>query len=71
MVGFFISLALLLQLTINLTTNLVLYTPAWMEFAINGFATLCFAGAALLLVKLVGSITEAQRSSGLVSSAFE
>ena len=71
MVAFFIQLGLLFKLLVNELTNLILYTPQWMEFAMNSFSSLLFAAAVLLLMKLVSAITEAQRGSAHVGAAFE
>ncbi|MCR2833273.1 DUF4328 domain-containing protein [Parerythrobacter lacustris] len=71
MVGFFIQCALLFKLAVNELTNLIIYAPLWMEFALSSFVFLLFATAVLMLIKLVGAITEAQRSSAHVGAAFE
>lgn len=71
MVGFFIQCALIVKLAVNELTNLIIYAPLWMEFALSSFVALLFATAAAMLVKLVGAITEAQRSSAHVGAAFE
>lgn len=71
MVGFFIQCALIFKLAVNELTNLIIYAPLWMEFALSSFVFLLFATAVVMLIKLVGAITEAQRSSAHVGAAFE
>lgn len=71
MVAFFIQCALILKLAVNELTNLIIYAPLWMEFALSSFVILLYATAAAMLIKLVGAITEAQRSSAHVGAAFE
>ncbi|WP_128893089.1 DUF4328 domain-containing protein [Erythrobacter sp. HKB08] len=71
LVAIAVQTALIFKLFVNVFTNLILYTPVWMEFAMGGFATLLLAGATFLLLKLVRSITAAQSDSMHVGATFE
>lgn len=70
-VGIVLSLGLILKLAIDVATNIVFLTPVWMEFAMAAFASLLFVISAVMLVKLVGAITQAQTEGNHAWKAFE